>query len=268
MEFDDPNKVVLTYNARTTCYKVWSLDTYSLLYKLRHDGADEVKLTPGHLVLLYAKGTVSRVRVKMLDIHTGRETSHYTHFFKRRKQLEFVELFNGHLLVKQVGEDLEIINMATSTVKVVSRHKFHTPSAFIFLYACGRFLTFRDNSVAAYDCSGKKVTSFDGVELWHKDCSSASVHVTSKQDTLISYCKSEEDGRGSITVSDILTGARLASLEDSGTAVESDASAGMQSQASAVRRALRGVTAVHYDEETHQLFTGTRKGKVAVWGTS
>jgi hypothetical protein len=84
----------------------------------------------------------------------------------------------------------------------VSATKFMTPSAFIFLYENNLFLTFRNRTVAVWNLRGELVTSFEDHLLWHHNCSTNDVYITSDQDLIISYCKSEavaEDGTGEYT---------------------------------------------------------------------
>jgi hypothetical protein len=66
-----------------------------------------------------------------------------------------------------------------------------TPSAFIFLYELQLFLTFRNRSVAVWNFRGELVTSFEDHLLWHPDCNTNNIYITSDQDLIISYCKAD-----------------------------------------------------------------------------
>nr|GEX26760.1 hypothetical protein [Tanacetum cinerariifolium] len=68
-----------------------------------------------------------------------------------------------------------------------------TPSAFIFLYENQLFLTFRNRTVAVWNFRGELVTSFEDHLLWHPDCNTNNIYITSDQDLIISYCKTESD---------------------------------------------------------------------------
>lgn len=68
-----------------------------------------------------------------------------------------------------------------------------TPSAFIFLYENQLFLTFRNRTVAVWNFRGELVTSFEDHLLWHPDCNTNNIYITSDQDLIISYCKAESD---------------------------------------------------------------------------
>lgn len=68
-----------------------------------------------------------------------------------------------------------------------------TPSAFIFLYENQLFLTFRNRTVAVWNFRGELVTSFEDHLLWHPDCNTNNIYITSDQDLIISYCKADSD---------------------------------------------------------------------------
>lgn len=68
-----------------------------------------------------------------------------------------------------------------------------TPSAFIFLYENQLFLTFRNRTVAVWNFRGEVVTSFEDHLLWHPDCNTNNIYITSDQDLIISYCKADSD---------------------------------------------------------------------------
>lgn len=75
----------------------------------------------------------------------------------------------------------------------MSRTEFMTPSAFIFLYENQLFLTFRNRTVAVWNFRGELVTSFEDHLLWHPDCNTNNIYITSDQDLIISYCKADSE---------------------------------------------------------------------------
>lgn len=96
---------------------------------------------------------------------------------------------------------LVLVKVRSSELIEVSVTKFMTPSAFIFLYENNLFLTFRNRTVAVWNFRGELVTSFEDHLLWHQDCSTNNIYITSDQDLIISYCKSEagvDDGTGTL----------------------------------------------------------------------
>lgn len=86
-----------------------------------------------------------------------------------------------------------IPQVTNSKITEVSSNEFVTPSAFIFLYEMQLFLTFRNRSVSVWNFRGELVTSFEDHLLWHPDCNTNSIYITSNQDLIISYCKAEPD---------------------------------------------------------------------------
>jgi len=147
-----------------------------------------------------------------------------------------------------------------------------TPSAFIFLYENQLFLTFRSRTVAVWNFRGELVTSFEDHLLWYPDCNTNNIYITSEQDLIISYCKAQQVDEttkpvGSINVSHLLTGKCLAKIQArpegcregegaGGTATRCDTS---------VESALEDVTALFYDEDRNEIYTGNRTGHVHVW---
>jgi hypothetical protein len=178
-----------------------------------------------------------------------------------------------------------------------------TPSAFIFLYENQLFLTFRDRTVAVWNFRGELVTSFEDHLLWHPDCNTNNIYITSDQDLIISYCKADSDdplsegNAGSINISNILTGKCLAKIRASNSfptenecncssnCCGSSCSLKKQTPASRIRssscslkrqtpasrirstvaEALEDITALFYDEERNEIYTGNRHGLVHVW---
>lgn len=85
------------------------------------------------------------------------------------------------------------MQVRNSELTEVSRTEFMTPSAFIFLYENQLFLTFRNRTVAVWNFRGELVTSFEDHLLWHPDCNTNNIYITSDQDLIISYCKADSD---------------------------------------------------------------------------
>lgn len=85
------------------------------------------------------------------------------------------------------------LQVRNAELREVSRTEFMTPSAFIFLYENQLFLTFRNRTVAVWNFRGELVTSFDDHQLWHHDCNTNNIYITSDQDLIISYCKAESE---------------------------------------------------------------------------
>ncbi|GAB2288031.1 hypothetical protein Dimus_022376 [Dionaea muscipula] len=281
VEFDDVNGKVLTYSAQDSVYKVFDLKNYSMLYSISDKNVSEIKISPGIMLLIFTKGA-SHVPLKILSIEDGTVLKSFNHLIHRNKKVDFIEQFNEKLLVKQENENLQILDVRNSELTEVSRTEFMTPSAFIFLYENQLFLTFRNRTVAVWNFRGELVTSFEDHLLWHPDCNTNNIYITSDQDLIISYCKADSDDplsegngnisdlAGSINVSNILTGKCLAKIRvDNCSPSEHDCPRRKRGTACRIRstvgEALEDITALFYDEERNEIYTGNRHGLVHVW---
>ncbi|CAK9145873.1 unnamed protein product [Ilex paraguariensis] len=280
VEFDDVNGKVLTYSAQDSIYKVFDLKNYTMLYSISDKNVQEIKISPGIMLLIFTKAS-GHVPLKILSIEDGMVLKSFNHLLHRNKKVDFIEQFNEKLLVKQENENLQILDVRNSELTEVSRTEFMTPSAFIFLYENQLFLTFRNRTVAVWNFRGELVTSFEDHLLWHPDCNTNNIYITSDQDLIISYCKADSDdllsdGNGSINISNILTGKCLAKIKANnsfpmGSSICSDRTCNSKKQVqtsrirSTVSEALEDITALFYDEERNEIYTGNRLGLVHVW---
>jgi len=253
VEFDDVNGKVLTYSAADKVYKVWDLKNYTHLYSIQDINIHEIKISPGIMLLIYHKScNGGHVPLKILSIENGDVLQSFKHQVHRSKKIDFIEQFNEKLLVKQEHENLQIVDVRTGCRTEVSSSQFLTPSAFIFLYENQLFLTFRSRAVSVWNFRGEKVSNFEDHTLWHPDCNTNSIYITSQQDIIISYCKQNESEFGSINVSSILNGKSIARI----TAKESN---GRE------KAALEDVTALFYNEERNEIYTGNSHGYIQIW---
>ncbi|KAF7144043.1 hypothetical protein RHSIM_Rhsim05G0234600 [Rhododendron simsii] len=282
VEFDDVNGKVLTYSAQDSIYKVFDLKNYTLLYSISDKHVQEIKISPGIMLLIFNRAQ-SHVPLKILSIEDGTVLKDFNHLLHRNKKVDFIEQFNEKLLVKQENENLQILDVRNAELKEVSRTEFMTPSAFIFLYENQLFLTFRNRTVAVWNFRGELVTSFEDHLLWHPDCNTNNIYITSDQDLIISYCKADSDDHwmegnaGSINISNILTGKCLAKINSSNCNIEVDGCCRSDSTSrnqyrsylmrNRVAEALEDITALFYDEERNEIYTGNRHGLVHVWSS-
>ncbi|KAJ3669106.1 hypothetical protein LUZ60_011056 [Juncus effusus] len=285
VEFDDVNGKVLTYSAQDSTYKVFDLKNYTLLYSISDKSVEEIKISPGIMLLIYTRNS-SYVPLKILNIEDGTMLKSFNHLLHRNKKVDFIEQFNEKLLVKQEGENLQILDVRHFQLTEVSRTEFMTPSAFIFLYELQLFLTFRNRSVAVWNFRGELVTSFEDHVLWHPDCNTNNIYITTDQDLIISYCKADSDDQpsasstdglaannnaaaGSINISNILTGKCLAKIRANSTVYKSRKKGAMSASSNGfhntVSEALEDITALYYDEDRDEIYTGNRQGFVHVW---
>ncbi|XP_062073035.1 uncharacterized protein LOC133777454 isoform X2 [Humulus lupulus] len=278
VEFDDVNGKVLTYSAQDSIYKVFDLKNYTMLYSISDKHVQEIKISPGIMLLIFNRAS-SHVPLKILSIEDGTVLKSFNHLLHRNKKVEFIEQFNEKLLVKQENENLQILDVRNTELMEVSKTEFMTPSAFIFLYENQLFLTFRNRTVSVWNFRGERVTSFEDHMLWHPDCNTNNIYITCDQDLIISYCKASsedhwaEGNAGSINISNILTGKCLAKINTTNHHLKVDdcgSSANCSKHKysrvrSTVTEALEDITALFYDEERNEIYTGNRHGLVHVW---
>ncbi|XP_052310178.1 uncharacterized protein LOC18100038 isoform X2 [Populus trichocarpa] len=233
VEFDDVNGKVLTYSAQDSMYKVFDLKNYTMLYSISDKDVQEIKIS------VYLSAWL-------------------------------VVCSSNYIFLMQVRH---------TGIREVSRTEFLTPSAFIFLYENQLFLTFRNRTVAVWNFRGELVTSFEDHLLWRPDCNTNNTYITSDQDLIISYCKAESDDQwmegngGSINISNILTGKCLAKINATNGSPKDEeccSSTGSSKQScslmkSTVAEALEDITALFYDEDRNEIYTGNRHGLVHVW---
>eukprot|EP00245_Coleochaete_scutata_P007175 TRINITY_DN22284_c0_g1_i1.p1 TRINITY_DN22284_c0_g1~~TRINITY_DN22284_c0_g1_i1.p1 ORF type:complete len:473 (-),score=65.66 TRINITY_DN22284_c0_g1_i1:261-1679(-) len=277
VEFDDVNGKVLTYSASDRVYKVFDLKNYTLLYCVSDRGVQEIKISPGIMLLIFERNA-SHVPLKILSMEDGTVLKSFNHLLHRNKKVDFIEQFNEKLLVKQENENLQILDVRNMQMTEVSRTEFMTPSAFIFLYENQLFLTFRNRTVAVWNFRGELVTSFEDHLLWYPDCNTNNIYITSDQDVIISYCKAAADpdiadsardslscgGVGSINISSIQNGKCLAKILANDDNQQQCRVRGRPNR-STVQEALEDVTALFYDEERNEIYTGNRQGLIHVW---
>ncbi|KAJ7256771.1 hypothetical protein O6H91_Y414200 [Diphasiastrum complanatum] len=243
-----------------------------MLYSISDEHVQEIKISPGIMLLIFDRAA-SHVPLKILSIEDGSVLKAFNHLLHRNKKVDFIEQFNEKLLVKQENENLQILDVRNSQLTEVSRTEFMTPSAFIFLYENQLFLTFRNRTVAVWNFRGELVTSFEDHLLWYPDCNTNNIYITSEQDLIISYCKAhphdctEEETVGSINISNILTGKCLAKIraDDPNVQISRRSHANSSAIQSSVQDALEDVTALFYDEDRNEIYTGNRHGLVHVW---
>jgi hypothetical protein len=272
VEFDDVNGKVLTYSATDRVYKVWELQNYSILYALSNKNIQEIKISPGIMLLIFNRSALGdHIPLKIVSIETGEVLKSFKHKLNKDLKIDFIEQFNEKLLVKQENSNLQILDVRNpgKEAKEVNKTDFLTPSAFIFLYENQLFLTFRGSHVSVWNFKGELVTTFEDHELWHQDCNTNNIYITGGQDLIISYCKDGGKSTGSINISNILNGKRLAKINCSG-AINStgsmtcgdgeDSSATISTDATA-----DGVTALFYNEEKNEIYTGNKHGMIHSW---
>jgi hypothetical protein len=166
VEFDDVNKKVLTFSALTKRYKIWDLSNYNLMYDMNNPAIEEVKISPG-IMLLILKRHQSSCPMKIVAIDTGEVLQEFNHPLVRGQKLQFIEQFNEKLLVKQRKQPLHMIDVQDDRKSlIIPQEQFATPSAFIFLYENQFFLTFIKREIAVWNLNGQRVAKFEDHYNW------------------------------------------------------------------------------------------------------
>jgi WD40 repeat protein len=255
VEFDAVNSKMLTFSAANSIYKIWDLTSYQMLYSIAGSDdklgkIDEIKISPNIMLIIYATCN-KHVPLDVLDIGTGACRKRLRHPLHPSAQIEFIEMFNEKLLLKQVNRPLQIIDVKSDppVVLEITTTTTLTPSAFIFLYEAELFLTFLDQNVHVWDFKGNELQKFES----HQSQSNA-VYITSSQDLIISMNHSTVPNiSSSINVSEILTGRCLTQIK---------------ANSSDPRRmaALQDITALYYNEDRNEIIVGNKQGRLHVWG--
>ncbi|KAF9615016.1 hypothetical protein IFM89_021587 [Coptis chinensis] len=248
VEFDDVNGKVITYS--DSIYKVFELKDYSFLYSISEKNIQDSRL--GILLLIFNRD-VDYLPVKLLSIENGTVIKSFRHLLQPNK---------------------EVIN---SEVIKVSCTELMSPSDSIFLYEQQMFLTFRNRTISAWNLQGKQMTSFQDHLLYYTDLNRSTICTTTDQNIIISYCRDEgaemdkeSFAVGSINISNILTGRCVAKISSSDPNLRSIPRGRMRRSLiqSTICQALEEVTAVFYDEDHNEIYTGNRKGLIHVWSNA
>lgn len=140
VEFDDVNSKVLTYSAQDQSFRVWDMTNYEQLYTIPGENITEVKISPGIMLLIHARQG-SYVPLKIVSVEDGSVVKSFSHLLMRTKkvshwpsvvhshgtppliwygttpQVDFIEQFNQMLLIKQAGENLNIVDVHTHAAR-------------------------------------------------------------------------------------------------------------------------------------------------------
>lgn len=253
VEFDDVNGKIFTFSAEDSKYKVWDLKTYRLLYTIVDDLIQEIKVSPGVMLLVYNRQD-SHVPIRIINIETGKKIKEINYLLNRKRKIDFIEQFHEKLLVKQEHENLQILDIRTGDTNEVDKSHLLTPSAFMFLYESELFLTFQQRNICVWNFQGERVSDFEDHTLYRSDASTSSIYITQNQDVIISYCRQHYGCQhGAINFSLISTGKLLGKIT-----CDSSNSPGHA-------EVLEDVTALYFNEERNEIYSGDPDGLIHVW---
>jgi hypothetical protein len=120
----------VTKHSEENTYRVWSLETYKMLYVLNHEYLAEFKICNGVMLLIFNPVNDS-IPMTIVNVHSGEPLMNIAYQGKL-KEIEFVEQFNENILIKTKEKPLKIHDILTNKSKLVT--EFESPDAFIFVY--------------------------------------------------------------------------------------------------------------------------------------
>jgi hypothetical protein len=123
------------YHASHTCAPRWIRSPQNFVDRGAYAHRSAQRSTCRLHLAPRARRAPSVPRLRSGTLQDGTVLKAFNHLLLRTKKVDFIEQFNEKLLVKQEGENLNIVDVHTHAVVNVSKTQFITPSAFIFLCA-------------------------------------------------------------------------------------------------------------------------------------
>eukprot|EP01083_Nonionella_stella_P087871 244642_1 len=170
MEYDDVRDRILTYNHVTRFFKLWDLNTYSLIYSFCNVPCDtaqfsieDVKITNDGLVECSPLKDMNRAPIRKIKIRSLNEDKIITQFqikvpqTKRKsnekeeeketaESQDFLEYHHGYLYVKhEENTFLNVYDCRDRGKAPTILNQFKSPDAYLFLKRCNRLLYFKES---------------------------------------------------------------------------------------------------------------------------
>ncbi|KAL4458701.1 hypothetical protein ABPG75_013566 [Micractinium tetrahymenae] len=322
VEFCDVNDVAVTMNAETRTFKVFDLRSPAHpRFHVGSSGVQDLKITSGGALLLTMQPqSPAELALRVLDLADGSLLKELRLPLEHgcgaaqepcaccgapQGRLELAELFGRHLLVKEAGGPLLILDIATDAARRVPHADFSSPAAFIHLPFNHSFLAFFQSGPAQlWSFEGQRLASLAHAVL--PDAAAINtVYISEHQDLMFAYCRPGDSSRepvtpgvataataapaaaaagaagggsegssdsaalGCIRVYSLLTGRQVAVVQQHPQRQQRPGlpgSARRQARlAAAAGQALKHVTSLLMDERTHTLYTGTEDGRLQSW---
>jgi hypothetical protein len=201
VEFDSPNGLAVYYAGRDKSYRIFSLDDYSELYQLSSHDIQDIKLTPGSLILFRCEAA-NRINIRFHDTQQGKFKGEFTIMISSAVAVEFVERCGFTILLKQVGKPLKVYDIETGETRTMHGTEANTANDFAFLYSAKMFILHKRGTFEIYTFECQKIFTFaskTGEKLLHAPmCVNQSQEYfvcTSNANTLKVYMFSLKDGR-------------------------------------------------------------------------
>ncbi|CDW78445.1 UNKNOWN [Stylonychia lemnae] len=165
IEFDELNSKIVTKHTEEGAYRVWSLETYQMLYVLTHEFLAEFKICNGVMLLLF-NPVGNSIPMTIINVHNGEPLMNIA-YQGQLGEIEFVEQFNENILIKQKDKPLKIHDILTNQSKFI--YNFESPDAFIFVYEKELFVSLREGKITIWSTDGSMVTNFNQQVLYSQE---------------------------------------------------------------------------------------------------
>ncbi|EME30363.1 hypothetical protein Gasu2_70310 [Galdieria sulphuraria] len=250
VEFDEVNGKILTFSAQNSVYKLWDMKNYELQHIIHDDRVQEIKISPGMIMLIYMR-IGCHLPIRILDIENAKCLKESKIPLYRNKKIEFIEQFGDKLLIKQENETLHIMDIRTGYVNSLKNAQSLNATAFVALHESELLLTESRGRFYIWNLSGSLVSTFEGNVHSYQDGSNSSLYIIGSQDLLLAFGRRGDNQKeGVIRIVSILTGQHLSSICDDG---------------SSGKNALNEVSAIFYNDERNEIYTGTAEGLLHIW---
>ncbi|GLJ54575.1 hypothetical protein SUGI_1172210 [Cryptomeria japonica] len=266
---DSINGKAITFSAQDHTYKVFDLKNYTVLYSISDKEIEDIKITSGMMLLISKRTTCgSSLPLKILSIEDGKVLKSFHHALLPNKKVHFVELLHGKILLEQENECLQLIDIQSEKMIELSK-EFKKAKMIIFLNRKGLFMGFHSDTVFVWNSQGKLIASYRNHFLRLSGFKKCFVKLSSDEELLISYNNVGEADKTkcSINIINILTGDWFAKIggDDPDMVTNCRNRPNLSVTRSTIQDALEDITALFYDEDTNEIYTGDTRGFVHVW---
>ena len=159
IEFDSPNGIAVFFSGKDSIYRIFSLSDYSEMYRLSSYNIQDIKLTPGSLILIKFD-VANRVDFVFHDIEHGQKKGEYSINIASTGNVEFVERCGLTILIKQAGCPATIYDIQTNETRVIRGTESSNANDFAFLYSAKMFIFYKRGAFEVYTFEGLKTFTF------------------------------------------------------------------------------------------------------------
>ncbi|GLJ54576.1 hypothetical protein SUGI_1172240 [Cryptomeria japonica] len=262
VKFDRINGKVLTFSAKRHIHKVFDMKSYKLLYSISDKEVVDIMISSG-LMLLASRVTPcgSSLPLKILSIDDGKVLKSFHLALLPNKRVHFVDLIHDKIFVHQENEWLQMVDVQSEKMIELRKQEFEKPSALIFFHGKRLILTFHSGIVCVWNLQGEVVASYRNhlVQIFP----GCIVHLTHDDELFLFYDKIE----CSINIINSLTGNCCAKIggNDSDVGKICRNRSNLSLMQNTVQDIFENITALCYDEERNEIYTGNKNGFIHAW---